>query len=378
MRRSRIAWVRLKLRPPYSNHSPTHHSPLTTHYSSFFPWLCALLLLAGAGCNQTDGVVVYCAHDQEFAEQILADFEKQAAFPVVTRFDSEANKSVGLFDDLVREARRPRCDVHWNNEIIATIRLARLGILESYDSPSAKPFPSEFKATDHSWHAFAARARILLINTELLAKRGIPEEQWPKGLEDLTRPRFSGLLAMSKPTAGTSATQAACLFQVWGPARAKEWYRALKANGIQFVGGNKQAAEGVGLGQYAVSMTDTDDASAEVEAGRPVRIVFPDQQPPAGSRLGTLFIPNTVAVIKGCPRPARARQLVDFLLSEAVEKRLAASESRQIPLNPNVQAKLPPSILTPLAAPPLPVDFEKAADYWEEAQAFVRDELLRP
>jgi iron(III) transport system substrate-binding protein len=183
---------------------------------------------------------------------------------------------------------------------------------------------------------------------------------------------------MSKPVAGTSATHAACLFQVWGKDKARDWYLALKANNVQIVAGNKQVAEGVGQGQYLIGLTDTDDAIEEVEAGQPVRLVFLDRDAPQGSQLGTLFIPNTVAVIKGCPHLDEAKRLVDYLLSPEVETKLAESASKQIPLNPNVHAKLPAQIATPQTARALPVDFERAADLWEEVQTFLTQEFLRP
>src|SRR5207248_1929557 len=149
-------------------------------------------------------------------------------------------------------------------------------------------------------------------------------------------------------------------------------------NGVQLVPGNKQAAEAVGQGQCLVGLTDTDDAIAEVGAGKPVRIVFPDRDAPPDSKKGTLFIPNTLAVIKGCPNPDGARKLIDFLLSPEVEQKLAESASRQIPLNPNVKAKLPAQIETPQTARPLPVNFERAADLWDDVQAWLREEFLRP
>jgi iron(III) transport system substrate-binding protein len=335
------------------------------------------LLLLTAGCPDQKRVVLYSAQDKEFADQVLSAFEKQTALPVTAHYDSEANKSVGLLDDLIREAKQPRCDVHWNNEIIGTIRLQRLGVLEPYDSPAAKPFPAACRAGDRTWTAFAARARVLLLNTKLLADRGIPEAQWPRSLLDLTRPEWKDLVAMSKPLAGTSATQAACLFQAWGKDRAMKWYRDLKANDVKIVAGNKQAAEGVGQGQFVVGITDTDDAIAEIDAGRPVRIIFPDKDASPESKLGTLFIPNTLAVIKGCPNPTGARQLIDYLLGPEVEKKLAESAGHQIPLNPEVRASLPPQIETPRTAHALPVDFERAADLWDEVQTFLREEFLR-
>jgi iron(III) transport system substrate-binding protein len=275
-----------------------------------------------AGCGSSNRVVVYCAHDREFAEQILNDFEKQTGVKVDVRWDTEANKSVGLYEDLIREKRLPRCDVHWNNEILATIRLQQQGILQSYASPAALPFPAEFKANDQTWTAFAARARVLLVNTDLVKK-----EDWPSSLTDLTDPRWKGQIAMPKPLFGTTATQAACLFQSWGSDKASDFYRKLRINQVQLVAGNKQSAAGVGAGQFAIGVTDTDDAVAEIEAGRPVKMIFADP---------TLFIPNTVAMIKGCPNPEAAKKLVDYLLCPEVEIKLAKSESRQIPLNPQV------------------------------------------
>ena len=312
-------------------------------------------------------VVVYCALDREFAEDILQEFTKQIGLEVVKRYDTEANKSVGLYDDLIREAGRPRCDVHWNNEILATIRLQRLGIYEPYASPAALPFPDHCKAADHTWTAFAARARVLIVNTE---------RTWlelPTRLADLTNPALKGRVAMAKPLFGTTATHAACLFEAWGDAMARAFFEKLKANDVQIVAGNKQVAVDVAAGRFDVGLTDTDDALAEIDQKRPVVMIFPDRDALPDSGLGTLFIPNTVAMIKNCPNPDGARKLIDYLLSPEVEAKLAQGESRQLPLNPQVKVELPAVMQPARTARPLPVDFSKAADKWAESQKFLKD-----
>src|SRR5258706_9318167 len=113
------------------------------------------LSAVAAGCTSTRSrVVLYCAQDREFAEEILADFTQRFGLTVAPKFDTEADKSVSLYEELLREKKRPRCDVHWNNEILATIRLQRQGLLEPYDSPAARSYPDWTKALDHTWHAF--------------------------------------------------------------------------------------------------------------------------------------------------------------------------------------------------------------------------------
>ena len=120
-------------------------------------------------------------------------------------------------------------------------------------------------------------------------------------------------------------------------------------------------------GHAHFGLTDTDDAIIEVEKGMPVAIVYPDQ---GEGQLGTLFIPNTVAVIKNGPNPENARRLVDYLLSPAVEAKLAAGPSAQIPLNPAVQAEV--RVETPKTIRAMEIDFAKAAARWEAAAGFIR------
>ena len=62
--------------------------------------LAVFLLALVAGCSESKPrVVLYCAQDQEFAEEILADFGKRTGIQVAPKFDTEADKSVSLYTD---------------------------------------------------------------------------------------------------------------------------------------------------------------------------------------------------------------------------------------------------------------------------------------
>ena len=104
-----------------------------------------------------------------------------------------------------------------------------------------------------------------------------------------------------------------------GRREAKEFLQSVKRN-ARIMSGNKQVAQAVASGSIAFGLTDTDDAIVEIERGMPVAIVYPDQ---GEGDLGTLFIPNTLALIKDSPNPEAANKLVDYLLSSDVERRLA-------------------------------------------------------
>jgi iron(III) transport system substrate-binding protein len=328
-----------------------------------FPVLLAsFLLLVGCRGRSENEVVVYTALDAEFSEEILASYGQRRQVDVRPVFDVESTKTVGLVTRIIHEQDRPRCDLFWNNEILHTLRLQKMGLLETYASPAGGQLPEDYRAADGSWYGFAARARVLLVNTDLVG-----DDQMPEGILDLVRPEWKDRVGIAKPLFGTTATHAAVLFTKWGPERAQQFFRQVQAN-VQVLSGNKQVALAVGRGELAFGLTDTDDAIIEVENGQPVRIVYPDQQE---GGMGTLFIPNTVCLIKGSPNSQEARRLLDHLLSPEIEALLAEGRSAQFPVNPEVGVRS-------RAAPSEPtrwmeVDFGAAADQWPEAAAFLRD-----
>lgn len=322
--------------------------------------------LTGCWSAKPQEVVVYSALDREFSEPVLQEFERTTGIRVLPKYDDESTKTVGLTNILIQEAGRPRCDVFWNNEILNTLRLEKKGLLTSYRTPAGETFPAAYRSPDGNWHGFAARARVLIINTNL-----VPADQRPKSIYDLADPKWRGQTAIARPVAGTTATHAACLFANLGEVKAMEFFRSLNANQIQIMGGNKQVAQACAGGQIAFGLTDTDDAIIELERAGPVAIVYPDSGP---SDLGTLFIPNTLALIKNSPHRNEAQKLIDFLLSPAVEEKLAQGQSSQIPLNPAVKTKA--RIETPQTIKAMSVDFAAAAKDWDSAARFIQEEFL--
>ena len=325
-------------------------------------WLAATAggwLSGGCWRASAGEVVVYAALDREFSAPQLARFERETGLSVAPKYDVESTKTVGLANAILLERARPVCDLFWNNEILHTLRLARAGVLQPYQPPLAEHFPAMFRDPKGLWHGFAARARVLIVNTRI-----VPEPDRPRSVSALADPRWKGKAGIAKPLFGTTATHAAVLFATWGEARATAFFQQVLEN-AETLSGNKQVATAVGRGQIAWGLTDTDDAIAEVENGSPVALVFPDPDS------GTLLIPNTLAIIRDCRHPERAQQLVDYLLRPEVERELAAGASAQFPLSSQVAER--PRV-EPTPAPKwMEVDFHAAAAEWETASRVLRD-----
>lgn len=332
---------------------------------AFLRGVLVALAVGITGCtgSHDSEVVVYTALDSVFSEEILDDFTAETGITARPKFDTEATKTVGLANAIIAESARPRCDVFWNNEIVNTLRLEQKGLLDAYHSPLDESYPEMFRDPEGKWHGFAARARVLIVNTEL-----VPDAERPTSIYDMTDPKWRGRIGIAKPLFGTTATHAACLFEVLGPEKAKEFFVNLKKNDCRIESGNKQVAISVATGRSAFGLTDTDDALVMIDEGYPVAIVYPDRGP---DEMGTLFIPNTLAIVKGGPNPEHARRLVDWLLRPEIEARLATGPSGQIPLNPEVDVEL--RVESPRTVKAMTVDFGKAVTHWDAAAEFIKE-----
>jgi iron(III) transport system substrate-binding protein len=306
---------------------------------SWGKWLIPVLIVAavwGAYSvlwrGEEEALVVYCAHDSVYSEAVLREFEKASGIPLVIRFDTEATKSLGLVELLIREKENPRCDVFWNNELFGTMDLQARGVLQPYRGPGWKGIPDGLKDPEGHWAGFGARLRVTILNTEQIeASREAVDAAL--AAEDLSP------VAIAKPLYGTTLTHYAVLWDLWGPEKLKAWHSETRARGMRELASNGATKNAVAEGVCAVGYTDTDDAFVALDAGKPVEML--------PVRVGggkTIVIPNTVGIIKDCAHPEWARKLADYLLSPECELALARSASRQVPLGDIDQEKLPDEV----------------------------------
>jgi len=278
-------------------------------------------------------LVVYCAHDMVYAQQIFDAFEKKTGIKVEVRSDSELTKSLGLTELLIAEKEKPRCDVFWNNQWLGTADLNQHELLLPYKGPGYERIPQGFKDPDGYFAGFAGRLRVWIVNTDKI-------QATPEAIEQLVAEKPQRV-AIAKPMFGTTLSHYTVLWHAWGEKKLKDWHHDWRKRGVIERGGNATTKNLVAQGACYAGLTDTDDYFVAVDAKKPVAMVpvrvGSDKSPQSGR---TLLMPNTVAIIKGTQRLEDAKKLVDFLLSQEVELMLAASRSRQIPLGQVDQSQL--------------------------------------
>lgn len=343
----------------------------------------------------TRSLVVYCSADTDLAKPIIEEFTKQTSIRVEPVFDTEATKTTGLVNRLLQEKERARADLFWSSEPFGAIRLARAGVLDDSSSKVAEAdmhdkggWPPSLRdqrwlsddpparTAGPRWYGFGSRARVIVYNTKFITR-----EDAPTDYDRFTLAIFKDHIGLANPNFGTTRGHMAHLLDAWNKGPFGEILRKIKGNGVKIYDGNSSVVRAVAQGEMHVGFTDSDDVFAGKREGWPVEMSFikcPNPQakkvrpghPKWGqaqytAKTGTLMLPNTISRVRGGPNPGGAPEFIDFMLSKETQKRMAQTESRNLPVDPELAREfggwMPPQ--DDVAA----TDFEGAADVMESA-----------
>jgi iron(III) transport system substrate-binding protein len=162
----------------------------------------------------------------------------------------------------------------------------------------------------------------------------------------------------------------------------------MRENGVRVYDGNASVMRAVANGEILVGLTDTDDVWAGQRQAYPIDAAYERndiaanptasfEPPPATLKVGwgPLVIPNMAALVKGGPNAANGKKLMDYLLSEKVERLLAESDSHNIPVHPRLAAE--PAFAKYAVKDSMDIELERVAAMMEEALKACDEELRR-
>lgn len=340
-------------------------------FSIAFAATAALLLCTSIGCNRnaknasaasSGEVVVYTSVDDVFARPICEMYEKDTGIRVRLVPDTEETKSTGLLNRLIAEKDRPQADVFWSGDPVRAAILKSKGISTPYRSGNATGLPQLFSDPDGHWTGFSCRARVIIFNRNL-----VPEGQEPKSVLDLADGRFRGSACLANPLFGTTSMHAAALFDALGDAKAQQFFNEFAANDGKILSSNGEVRRRVASGEFAVGLTDTDDFNVARQEGKPVGVVYPDQD-----GMGVVIVPNCLVLIADGPHGNEGQRFIDYLLRPEVEQALAESEAAQIPVRPSV--KMPQQVMSLADLKPMEINYSAHAARLEElSKGFLKE-----
>jgi len=273
-----------------------------------------------AGARAEGALLLYTSMDLEESQPIMEVFMKRYPF-----IRGEIYRATGedVAQKIITEYRgRKYIADLFEGTGIDVAKMIKDGYAQAYFTPRAGAFGRQAKDAKGFWVATRYNILVAAWNTNLVS-----DADSPKTYEDLLNPRWRGRIGIE----ATDQVWLGTLFELWGEAKAMEFFRALSAQGLQIRSGHTLLANLIVAGEIPMSPTIYNHRS-ELLSRRRAPIDWRPLQP-------AVAIPHVVALPKNAPHPNAALLFIDFLLSREGQAELV--KLGRIPAYPLVNANPP-------------------------------------
>jgi iron(III) transport system substrate-binding protein len=291
------------------------------------------LLLAACGGDGREVVTVYSPHGREMLQAFERRYEALHPEVDVQTMDMGSQE---ILDRLRSERANPQADVWWGAPAAQFEDAAADSLLERFLPTWAPALPAEARDDGGTWHGTYVTPEVIAYNSE-----AVPADQAPQDWEDVLDPKWRGKVLIRDPMAsGTMRTIFGMVMNrsiraTGDTAQGFQWLRRLDASTREYVVNPTLLYQKLGRQEGVITLWDMPDIEA-LQGKYPIAYVFP--------RSGTPLVVDGIAVVRGGPNSARARELVEWIGATA-QVAAAAREFHRLPARNDVPAdSLPPRL----------------------------------
>jgi thiamine transport system substrate-binding protein len=328
-----------------------------------FGLVAALLLaLTGAACGGDGGQrtdVVLVTHDSfAVSDDVRAEFQETSGIELRILQSGDAGE---LVSKALLTAGNPQGDVLFGLDNTLLSRALEGDLFEAYESPLVDRVDSSYTLdAQHRVTPIDHGEVCLNYDKAWFSDRGVEP---PRSLDDLTEPRYEGLVVVENPA--TSTPGLAFLLATIARFGEQGWQRywsSLRGNRVLVVDGwedayNVRFSGSAGKGDRPIVVSYASSPPAEVIFATP----RPKEAPTAVVEDSCFRQIEFAGVLRGTDNEDGARQLVDFLLSKRFQEDIPLS---MFVFPVNRDAELPPEFAQHAVVPENPL--ELAPDEIEE------------
>jgi len=265
--------------------------------------LLLLCLLVTSACgSEDDAFHIYTS----VYPQVIREMEPLLAkrFPGVTfRWNQMGSEQIAGRLSAELEAGETPCDLLLTSDPFYYAQLAQAGKLLPYDCPAASSVPAALRGPGGAYTTVRVPLMVIAVNHHHLAP-----DQNPTSFADLADQRFAGKISMGDPLkSGTTFTTVAALVRTLG----WEYFEALRANDVLAAGGNSATLHRLETGERPVAVILLENLLPSLAKEAPITVVYPTD--------GAIPVPSPVAILKSTDQPELAKEVYDFLFSEAIQ-----------------------------------------------------------
>ncbi len=286
----------------------------------------AMMLTAGTAAQAAENFTLYCSPQIEWCQLVIAEFQKATGIKVAM-----TRKSSGeTFAQINAERKNPKGDVWWGGTGDPHLQAAEEGLTAEYKSPMLdKLHPWAQKQAKQSGYKTVGIYMGALgfgYNTELLAKKGLPE---PKCWKDLIKPAYKGEVQIANPnSSGTAYTTLATIVQLFGEDGGFDYMKQLHKNINQYTKSGSAPIKAAARGETTIGIVFLHDAVTQRVNGFPIIPVAPCE--------GTGYEIGSMSIIKGARNLENAKKWYDWALGPDAQKLMPKAKAYQVPSNAGV------------------------------------------
>jgi len=286
----------------------------------------AMMLTASPAAQAAEKFTLYCSPQIEWCQLVIAEFQKATGIKVAM-----TRKSSGeTFAQINAERKNPKGDVWWGGTGDPHLQAAEEGLTEEYTSPMlGKLHPwaqKQAKQAGYKTVGIYMGALGFGYNTELLAKKGLPE---PKCWKDLIKPAYKGEVQIANPnSSGTAYTTLATIVQLFGEDGGFDYMKQLHKNINQYTKSGSAPIKAAARGETTIGIVFLHDAVTQRVNGFPIIPVAPCE--------GTGYEIGSMSIIKGARNLENAKKWYDWALGPDAQKLMPQAKAYQVPSNAGV------------------------------------------
>ncbi len=305
--------------------------------------LAALGLAACGGSKGGDALTLYNGQHEQTTALLVRDFEHRTGIKVQIRSADEAT----LANQIAQEGSSSPADVFYTENSPALEALGNKGLLAPVQGATLAAVPRSRSSQRGDWVGVSARVSELVYDPAKIAAGELPSS-----IMQLAEPNLKGKVGFA-PSETDFQPLVTSIARLKGKPAAEAWLEGIKENGRVYPD-NETVVTQVNNGESALGPINHYYwyrlRREQGAAGTPSRL-----HPFAKGDPGDLINVSGAAVLRSSAKQTDAQKLLAYLVSEAGQRALAASDSYEYPLRPGIPASrgLPPlssfgmSVLTP-------------------------------
>lgn len=258
--------------------------------------------------EDSDRLIVFTSHKEEVYEPIIREFEERTGIWVEVT-------DGGTAELLDRIAAGEECDIMFGGGVESYESCKEY--FEPYRSSEADLLSAEYVSDGDFWTVFTRLPIVLIYNSKL-----VDVSEAPEGFSDLLSGDWDGMIAFADPAnSGSSYTMLVTMIQAMDLGVDETLGAFAGALDGEMAEGSGDVADQVVSGKRLVGITLEETARKRILAGDDLTIVYPEE--------GTSAVPDGCAIVQGTSHLGNAKQFVDFIVSEDVQRLAVETMSRR-------------------------------------------------